>query len=264
MRRSLWKIGALVLVVVLVGTLGGCTREKKAPTPVPSPSVAAATATPAPAETVVRVGSPTPVTGAGAATTPAPAETPTPVPPAVPTRLPTPTPVPPAAPAPAPTAPAGGTTYVVQAGDTLFSIAVRFGTTVEAIRQANNLTGDTIYVGQTLVIPGGGAPAVGAPTVYIVQAGDTLFSIALRYGVTVEAIKSANGLGSDFIYVGQRLVIPAGQPSTPGQVRYHVVQPGDTLLTIAVTYGTTVEAIVQANGLPNPNYIWVGQRLIIP
>lgn len=154
---------------------------------------------------------------------------------------------------------------MVQAGDTLFSIAIRFGTTVEAIRQANNLTGDTIYVGQTLVIPAGGAPAPGAPTVHIVQAGDTLFSIALRYGVTVEAIKAANGLGSDFIYVGQRLVIPAGgQPSTPGQVRYHVVQPGDTLLTIAVTYGTTVEAIVQANGLPNPNYIWVGQRLIIP
>ncbi|MBC7225190.1 MAG: LysM peptidoglycan-binding domain-containing protein, partial [Anaerolineae bacterium] len=164
----------------------------------------------------------------------------------------------------APTAPTGGVTHVVQAGDTLFSIAVQYGTTVEAIRQANNLTSDTIYVGQRLVIPGGGAPAVGTPTVHIVQAGDTLFSIALRYGVTVEAIKSANGLGSDFIYVGQRLVIPGGQPSQPGQVRYHVVQPGDTLLTIAVQYGTTVEAIVQANGLPNPNYIWVGQRLVIP
>lgn len=263
MRRSLLKIGALVLVLVLVGTLGGCTREKKAPTPVPSPPAVAATATPVPAETVVRVGSPSPVTGAGAGATPASAETPTPVPPAVPTRLPTPTPVPPVATA-APAQPSGGTVYVVQAGDTLFSIAVRFGTTVEAIRQANNLTGDTIYVGQNLVIPGGGVPAVGTPTVYIVQAGDTLFSIALRYGVTVEAIKSANGLGSDFIYVGQRLVIPGGQPSTPGQVRYHVVQPGDTLLSIAVTYGTTVEAIVQANGLPNPNYIWVGQRLIIP
>ena len=97
------------------------------------------------------------------------------------------------------------------------------------------------------------------------MAGETLFSIALRYGVTVEAIKATNGLGTDFILVGQRLAIPAGgQPSAPTQERYHVVSQGQTLVTIALQYGVTVDAIVQLNGLPNPNFVWVGQRLRIP
>lgn len=265
MKQTAWKVIVLVLIVVVIGTLGGCTREKKTPTPMPSPTAVAPTLTPAAAETVVRVGSPTPVTGAAAGTPSTPQDTPTPVPPVVPTRLATATPVPPVAPTQQPSTPTQGVTYVVKANDTLFSIAVQYGTTVEAIRQANNLTSDLIYVGQQLVIPTtSGGPAPGTATVHIVQSGETLFSIALRYGVTVEALKAANGLGSDIIYVGQRLVVPGGQPAGPTQERYHIVQPGDTLLTIAVRYGTTVEAIVRANGLPNADFIWVGQRLLIP
>jgi len=260
MKQTPLKIIALVLIVVVVGSLGGCTREKQTPTPVPTSTAAVAPLTPAPTVTAILMGSATPVTEAGAGT-------PTPVPPTLPTLVATSTPIS-AAPTTAPP-PSQGTVHVVQAGDTLSSIATRYSTTVAAIRQANNLASDTIYVGQKLVIPtaGGATPPPGtAPgTVHIVQAGETLFSIALRYGVTVEALKSANGLGSDIIYVGQRLVVPTdGQPSGPSEERYHTVQAGDTLLTIAVTYGVTVDAIVQANGLPNANFIWVGQRLRIP
>lgn len=107
------------------------------------------------------------------------------------------------------TPPAGPTTYVVQQGDTLYSIARRFGTTVEAIKAANGLTSNTISVGQRLTIPGGtpSTPEPGA-TLYVVQPGDTLYSISRRYNTTVQAIMAANGLTSTNIIVGQQLRIP--------------------------------------------------------
>jgi LysM repeat protein len=97
--------------------------------------------------------------------------------------------------------------------------------------------------------------------IHVVQAGETLYSIARRYGVDVQAIARANGLvNTNLIYVGQRLLIPARQPA--GAV--HVVQAGETLLSIALRYGVSTWTIVQANGISNPNHIYVGQRLTIP
>jgi putative chitinase len=103
---------------------------------------------------------------------------------------------------------------------------------------------------------------------YIVQAGDDLGLIASKFGVTVDDIVRANGLSNpNFIYVGQKLVIPTtsgGTAPAPSGGRVHVVKPGETLLMIASMYGTTPEAIAQANGLTNPNWIYVGQTLRIP
>ena len=105
---------------------------------------------------------------------------------------------------------------------------------------------------------------------HIVQRGDTLYSIARRYGTTVQAIMNANGLSNrNFIWVGQRLTIPgsSGGSSSGGSTAtggIYVVRRGDTLSAIAWRHGTTVQAIMNANGLRNSNYIWVGQRLRIP
>lgn len=99
---------------------------------------------------------------------------------------------------------------------------------------------------------------------YTVQWGDTLYALARRYNTTVEAIVALNALpNANFIRVGQVLSIPGSAPS-PGAGTVYTVQPGDTLYSLARRYGTTVEAIQQANGIVNPWYIRVGQQLTIP
>jgi LysM repeat protein len=126
-----------------------------------------------------------------------------------------------------------------------------------------------------LIGPVGSAAAQSQPpaqTTYIVQPGDNLFRIALRYGITVDALKAANGLTGNTIYVGQTLVIP-GQPAlAPTQplpqgdasTSYYSVQPGDNLYRIALRYGTTVDALARANNIVNPSLIRAGQVLVIP
>jgi lipoprotein-anchoring transpeptidase ErfK/SrfK len=106
-----------------------------------------------------------------------------------------------------------------------------------------------------------------AAQVHVVGRGETLTAIAVRYGTTVQAIVQANGLRNpNFIWVGQRLTIPSGSGggSGGGGGGVHVVQRGETLGRIAARYGTSVAAFVSANGLRNPNFIYVGQRLRIP
>jgi spore germination protein len=162
---------------------------------------------------------------------------------------------------------------VVKTGDTLYSIARRFGVTVAALTQINNLPNPRyIQVGQRLLIPRDGnvTPVPQTPTpqpgpvVHIVQRGDTLYSISRRYGTTVEAIALQNHIvNPSLIYVGQRLFI-SGTVVPPPSGRIHIVQRGETLYSIARRYGTTFWAIAVANNLNNPNIIYAGQRLLIP
>lgn len=188
---------------------------------------------------------------------------------------------------------AQGQVHVVQPGENLYRIALRYGTTITAIAQANGLSNTRlIYVGQRLSIPsssGGGYTGGGSATstggsggVHVVRPGENLYRIALRYGTTVSAFVQANGLrNASLIYVGQRLRIPGrggGTASTSttsagssqssgtsyGGGGIHVVRPGENLSRIALRYGTTVSALVQANGLRNASLIYVGQRLRIP
>ncbi len=104
--------------------------------------------------------------------------------------------------------------------------------------------------------------------VHVVQRGENLFRIALRYGVTVDALVAANGLSdASRIYAGQRLVIPTGgsAPSiTVPSSGVHVVQRGENLFRIALRYGMSYQALAAANGIANPNRVYVGQRLVIP
>jgi len=110
-------------------------------------------------------------------------------------------------------------------------------------------------------------------TVHIVQPGENLFRIAMRFGTSVQAIAMANGLPNpNRIFVGQRLIIPVGDDHSGGGFippshecnTVHIVRCGETLSSIARMSGTSVWAIASANGLPNPNHIFAGQRLFIP
>ncbi len=153
-------------------------------------------------------------------------------------------------------------TYVVQPGDTLIALAERFDTTVDELKSLNNLTSDTLRIGQELRVP---QPAQTYAT-YVVKQGDTLSSIAAAFDVTPEEIARANNLSNqNLLRVGQTLRIPTHTVvPTPRPVRYHVVREGETLTSIAQMYGVTVAQIQAANGLANPNEIYVGQRLQIP
>lgn len=163
-----------------------------------------------------------------------------------------------------------GLRYRVRPGDTLGSIARRFGTTVRALRQANRISGHLIRVNQSLLIP----PSPGAARVlartdptnlgtHRVRRGETLSRIASRYGTTAQVLQQLNGLARpDHLRVGQSLEVPSGPVSSEAQAT-HVVRRGETLAAIASRYGTTVRAIQRANRLFG-DLIQPAQVLIIP
>jgi len=102
---------------------------------------------------------------------------------------------------------------------------------------------------------------------HVVQKGENLYRISLRYGVSQQAIINANHLSNpNYIWVGQRLCIPSCcyPPPPPPCGFWYTVKCGDTLYSIALRYGKCVQQLVAANGLKDPNYIWVGQKLFIP
>jgi len=232
--------GGIIVVAGLSIVLAGCTREKPQPTVKPWGT---------PLATVKATSVPLPVL------TPSAAETRAVLEPGV-------TPLAPATPV------ASGTTYTVQRGDNLFRIAQRFHTDVDTIKRLNGLTSDFIYVGQVLRVPGSGPVVVSGPVTYVVQRGDTLATIAQKFGVSInDLIKANNITNPDTILVGQTLTIPTAEAvaSTPAPAaRTYTVQPGDTLAKIAVRFGVTVNDLVKANDLTNPDTIRVGQVLRIP
>lgn len=153
--------------------------------------------------------------------------------------------------------PATGT-YTVQPGDTLSAIAAKFGTTYQILSAINGI-GDPnqIFPGQVLKVTG----TASQESTYYVQAGDTLSSIATKFGTTVSNLVSINHISNpNVIYVGQKIYV--GE-ATQGQSNAYTVQSGDTLSGIAAKFGTTWQALAQKNGLANPNVIYVGQTLTI-
>jgi len=167
--------------------------------------------------------------------------------------------------APSPTDPG---IHIVQPGETLFSIAWHNGTTVQALMAANGLQSTLIYAGQRLVIPSPGGTTPPVSGYYVVKAGDTLYSIAKRNGISVAALMQANGLSNTWIWVGQKLIIPNGStpPPAPRPVssRYYVVQWGDTLYSVAWRFGVSAHLLAQTNRIAPDGWLYAGQRLLIP
>ena len=148
-------------------------------------------------------------------------------------------------------------TYTVKAGDTLYSIANKYGLTVNELKQLNNLTSDILSIGQVLNISNSNTSL--PSNTYIVKSGDSLYSIAKKYGITVDALKNANGKTSNLLSIGEILVIPPTTTTT----RTYTVKAGDSLWKIATNYGVSVNALKQANGLSS-DLLSIGQVLVIP
>lgn len=158
---------------------------------------------------------------------------------------------------------AGAANYTVQPGDTLYLIAQRNGASVDSLRQSNGIWSDSLYPGQTIVVPGSSSGALKTGSqAYTVRAGDSLFTIAQRVGVTVDTLRQANGLWTDALYAGQTLTLPGGSGGQNSGWTY-TVQSGDSLFNIAQRVGTSVEALRQANGLW-ASELYPGESLFVP
>jgi peptidoglycan DL-endopeptidase LytE len=166
-----------------------------------------------------------------------------------------------------------GTSYTVVSGDTLRKIATRCDTTVSALRRANPEigTGDLIYPGQSLLLPGALINGGSGLKIYIIARGDTLKALAIRFNTTLAHLLNLNPqiTNANVIYEGQRLTVPAnggGTDPTPAPSgRTYTVKQGDTLKKIAAWTSTTLEALLKANPqIANANVIYPGQVINLP
>ncbi|MCZ7538676.1 MAG: LysM peptidoglycan-binding domain-containing protein [Anaerolineae bacterium] len=166
----------------------------------------------------------------------------------------------------------GQTTHTVQAGENLTRIALKYGTTVQALVQANNITNpNLVFVGQVLTIPGAGitptlqptgtiiAPppqpttAPAGETVHVVQPGENLFRVALKYGLSTAFLASYNGITNpNLIYVGQRIRIPSGAPAQPVTPVPVSATPLPTTVAATPAATTAPAATVMPAATPTP------------
>ena len=179
------------------------------------------------------------------------------------------------------------TKYTVAPGDSVSSIAGRYGLSTASVLALNGLSWKSlIFPGQVLKLSASAgaapaapaaAPAAGAGGRYTVARGDTISAIAGRFGVTTQAVLTANGLGwSSIIYPGQTIAIPAGgspaaassapaaPPAAPPASTSYTIVAGDTLSALAARFGTTTAAIMAANGMGTSTIIYSGRTLAIP
>ena len=142
--------------------------------------------------------------------------------------------------------------YQVKRGDTLYSIANKYGITLKELKAINNLENDNLAIGQLLNVPSG----LSSANTYTVSAGDTLYSIAKKFGTTIDKLKQDNNLTNNMLSIGQKLIIPLEEVST------YVVKAGDTLYSIAREFNTTVDELKRLNNLVD-DVLSIGKILIL-
>ena len=166
--------------------------------------------------------------------------------------------------------------YTVKPGDSLYSIAKKYDTTVVRIKELNNLTSDLLSIGQQLKIyTGVSSPSTDQYQIYVVKSGDTLYKIASQYNMSLDELIDINDLDTTILTIGQVLrvkirydnQVPLGSECygsgyvEPTYVTYRV-KKGDSLYTIAKKYNTSVDSLIQLNELKNNN-LSIGQVLKI-
>lgn len=148
--------------------------------------------------------------------------------------------------------------YIVKSGDTLYSIAKKYGLTVDELKKMNNLSSNTLSINQKLLV-GNDMSTDDNYDVYVVKSGDTLWGIASKYNTSVDKIKDINNLNSNNLSIGQKLLVPGNNLGT----KKYIVKSGDTLYKIAQNNGTTVTDLINLNNLKTTN-LSIGQVLYIP
>lgn len=147
--------------------------------------------------------------------------------------------------------------YIVKAGDSLYSIAKKYNTTVLELKNINNLVSDNLKIGQKIILP---ITTNNSNNYYIVKGGDTLYSIARKYNMPVQELMSINNLTTDNLYVGQKLYLVSDNNK---EENIYIVKLGDTLYSIAKRYNVSVNDIMNTNNLTS-SLLTIGQELIIP
>ncbi len=154
-----------------------------------------------------------------------------------------------------------GETYIVKSGDSLWSIAKRYGVSIDDIKKANNLSSNLLNIGQVLIIPSEEEPPeIGDFIVYTVSSGDNLYKIATKYNLTVDDLVNYNDLATTNLSIGQQLLIPVQKTN---ETQTYIVKSGDTLYSIASKYGISVNTLKNYNNLTT-NVLSIGQKLNIP
>ncbi len=153
--------------------------------------------------------------------------------------------------------------YIVQKGDSLWSIANKYGLTVDKLKDMNNLSSNMLSVGQKLLIKDTSSSGdIGV--YYTVVAGDTLYGIANKYGISVDELKKMNNLKSNNLTINQKLLVSGtGENNNTGEYDTYIVKSGDSLWSIASKYNTTVDKLKDINNLSS-NLLSIGQKLLIP
>ena len=146
--------------------------------------------------------------------------------------------------------------YIVQKGDTLYSISQRFNTTPQELIEWNNLQSNVLSIGQELIIPP--VEPIKEQGIYIVEKGDSLWKIAQIYDISVKELIDLNNLEDLTLQIGQSLVVPS-KPNIEEENTY-IVEKGDTLWSVSKKLGITVNELKEINNLDN-NLLSIGQVL---
>lgn len=149
--------------------------------------------------------------------------------------------------------PTNNNTYTVKQGDTLYSIAKKFNTSIDMIKNINNLTNNILSINQVLILPEN--ETIKTDT-YIVKKGDNLYSISKRFNTTQKELMDLNNLTSNLLSIGQILKIPTTTEKT------YIVKQGDTLYKISKEFNTTIDNIKSKNNLTS-NTLSIGQIIKI-